>query len=314
MQVPSLIFLKYFRVAIALLGLWLMFRPERRIILAAGAWFLIAIGPALPLFDHFFPYYLFLPLVGFSIAIGVIFETVYRKVAAISPIGAAVVVTAPLLVLGIICARAVRNDARDNRTLGGSSVLASNSIADLKAAYPVLQPNTTIYFSDAAEPDLAWDTSEGRLLRMAYNDETIHTLYWGWGEVITKGVLDRGPVIVLKYVKPHFLNVTQGFLASSEPPVNYNNSGRYQLVVSPVTAKAGEKYRISIPTVKNSDVSLHYTLDGSPVRVLMTHLDDQAQASLDISEGMEKGVYKFVGFRQAGAEEWFQVAGSIRVD
>ena len=314
MQVPALTFLKYFRIAVVLLGLWLMLRPERRFILAAAAWFLFAIGPALPLFEHFFPYYLFLPLVGFSIGIGVIVEAVYRKAATYSTAGAAAVTITPLLVLGVICANAARNDARDNRTLGGSSRLAFNSVADLKSAHPALQPNTTIYFSDADEPDLAWDTSQGRLLRMAYNDETIQALYWGWGEVITKGVLDHGPVIVLKYVRPHFSDVTREFLAASEQPVAYNGSGQHHLVVTPETVRTGEKYRLSISALKDADVTLHYTLNGSPVHAFTTHLDDQGQASFDISERTEKGVYKFVGFRKAGTEEWFQIAGSIRIN
>ena len=314
MQVPALRFLKYFRIAIILLGLWLMFRPERRFILAAGAWFVISVAPALPLFNHFFPYYLFLPLAGFSIAIGVIFEAVYRKVSGYSPAAAAAVIAAPLLVLGSICATAARNDARDNRTLGGSSALAFRTVADLKAGHPALQPNTTVYFSDAAEPEIAWDTSQGKLLRMAYNDETIQALYWGWGEVITKGVLDRGPVIVLKYTPPHFTDVTKEFLAASEPAVSYIAPGPYRLAVTPEAAKAGEKYRFAISALKNSDVTVHYTLNGNPVRGFTTHLDDQGQATFDVTEGTEKGVYKFVGFRKTGTEEWFQLAGSIRIE
>jgi hypothetical protein len=314
MQVPALQFLRFFKIAIVLLGVWLMFRPERRFILAACAWFAICVAPALPLFDHFLPYYLFLPLAGFSIGIGVIFEAVYRRVSAHSRTGAAVVVVSPLLVLGAICATAARNDARDNRTLGGSSLLAFHSIADMKAEHPTLQPNTTVYFSDAADPDLAWDTSQGRLLRMAYNDETIQALYWGWGEVITKGVLDRGPVVVLKYAPPHFTDVTKEFLAASEPPVSYLAPGPYRLAVTPEAAKAGEKYRFAISALKNSDVTVHYTLNGNPVRAFTTHLDDQGQASFDVTEGTEKGVYKFVGFRKTGTEEWFQLAGSIRIE
>src|SRR5207245_3819556 len=112
--------------------------------------------------------------------------------------GAAVAVAAPLILLAGICAVAARNDARDNRTLGWSSRLAFNSLTDLKARHPALEPNTTIYFSDAGEPDLAWDTSQGQLFKMAYNDETIHSIYWAWREVSTKCVLERGPLVVMK--------------------------------------------------------------------------------------------------------------------
>src|SRR6267142_2526235 len=103
-----------------------VFRPDR-LILAAAAWFFIAVGPALPLFEHFMPHYLFLPLAGFSIAIGAIADAVYRKIAAYSTAAAAMAVGVPLIVLAGICAVAARNDARDNRTLGLSSRLAFNS-------------------------------------------------------------------------------------------------------------------------------------------------------------------------------------------
>ena len=118
----------------------------------------------------------------------------------------------------------------------------------------------------------------------------------------------------MKYVRPHFSDVTREFLAASEQPVAYNGSGQHHLVVTPETVRTGEKYRLSISALKDADVTLHYTLNGSPVHAFTTHLDDQGQASFDISERTEKGVYKFVGFRKAGTEEWFQIAGSIRIN
>src|SRR5439155_18175561 len=63
----TITFLRLFRAVVLILALWLMFRPERRLVLAGFAWFFIAVGPALPLFEHFMPHYLFLSLVGFSI-------------------------------------------------------------------------------------------------------------------------------------------------------------------------------------------------------------------------------------------------------
>jgi hypothetical protein len=72
-------FLKGFRIFIALLALWLLLKPERKIVLAALAMFVIALLPALPLVNHFLPYYLFLPLAGFSIAIGIILDAAYAR-------------------------------------------------------------------------------------------------------------------------------------------------------------------------------------------------------------------------------------------
>ena len=310
----AITFLKFFRAAVVLLGLWLMFRPERRIVIAALAWFFIAILPALPVFEHFVPYYLFCPLVGLSIGIAATADAAYGKIAKYSPAGAALALIAPLALLAGICAIAARNDAQDNRMLGWSSRLASNSLSALKAKYPVLPSNTTIYFSNAAEPGLSWDTSDGELFKIAYGDESIRTLYWDWGVVITKELLERGPLIVMEYDQFHFTDVTEEFLAASEPPVGYQVRPDYRLAITPAAAESGEKYRLSIAGLENSDVTLHYTVDGSPVRAITAHFDDHHQASFETSDETGKGLYKFVGFRKAGTEDWIQAAASIRIN
>ena len=161
---------------------------------------------------------------------------------------------------------------------------------------------------------LSWDTSDGELFKIAYGDESIRTLYWDWGVVITKELLERGPLIVMKYDQFHFTDVTKEFLAASVQPVNYQPRTDYKLTITPAGGKRGEEYWVSIPGLENADVTLHYTVDGSPVRALTTHFDDHHQASFDVSDQTHKGLYKFVGFRKAGTEDWIQAAASIRIN
>src|SRR6185369_13580843 len=201
-------FLKAFRMLIALLAVWVLFKPERRVLLTSLAVFIIALVPALPLLNHFLPYYLFLPLAGFSIAIGMIVDTAYRRAASWSRAGAGLAMSAVLAILFVICIVSVRADARDNRMLGRSSTLALNSLQDFQTAHPQLSSNTTIYISNAEEPDLNWDTSEGALFKLAYRDDTVNTLYWSWGQVITSAALAQGPVIVMKYGNSHLSDIT----------------------------------------------------------------------------------------------------------
>ena len=307
-------FLKGFRILIALLTLWLVFKPERKVFLTALASFVIALVPALPLRDHFLPYYLFLPLAGFSIAIGIILDAAYRKAASWSRAGAGVALSALLAVLFVICIVSVRTDARDNRMLGRSSNLALNSLHDLQAAHPHLSPNTTIYISNAEEPDLNWDTSEGTLFKLAYGDDTIDTLYWSWGEVITSAAMARGPVIVMKYSDSHLTDITNDFLAASEPPVNYRSVTQNQLALEPQVVTAGQTYRLKLHGIANTEANIRYTVNGSPIRVFAVHLDHNGEAKFNISEASEKGVYYFVGFQVAGTPEWVQAAGTIRVN
>jgi hypothetical protein len=305
--------LKSFRIVIALLAIWLMFRPERKLMLAGLAWFVIAIAPALPLFDHFFPYYLFLPLVGLSIAIAIILDTAYRKASTYTRVGAGLTLAATVAILFVVCATSIRNDARGNRMLGRSSTLALNSLNDLKARHPKLQPNTTIYLSNAEEPDLNWDTSQGAVFKLGYGDETIEALYWSWGEVITKGVLARGPVVVMKYHESHLVDITDEFLAASEPPVSYSSVTQHKLTVIPAAAAAGQNYKLMINGLSNTAVNIHYTVNGGPVRTFATHLDKNSETRLTISDQTEKGLYRFVGFQTAGTPDWTQAAATFSV-
>jgi hypothetical protein len=307
-------FLKLFRILVGLLAVWIMLRPERNVVVAGLAWFVIALAPALPLFDHFFPYYMFLPLVGFSIAVGIILDVACRKAATLSRAGAGVALAATLSVVFAICIVSVRADARDNRMLGRSSTLALNSLNDLRTRHPRLSPNTTIYISNAEEPDLNWDTSQGAVFKIAYDDETIETLYWSWGEVITHGVLTKGPVIVMKYGESHLTDITNTFLAASEPPVAYSSVAQNQLLLDPPAVTAGQAYRLRIHGISNTEVNVHYTVNGGPVHVFAAHLDQNSETKFNVSENSEKGLYHFVGFQVAGTPGWVQAAGTIRVN
>jgi hypothetical protein len=307
-------FLKTFRLLVGVLALWVMFLPERRVLLAGLTWFVITMLPAVPLIDHFFPYYLFLPLAGFSIAIGTILDAAYRQFARWSQASARFALASSLGVLFLICIASVRADARENRMLGRSSTLASNSLNDLRAAYPRLSGNTTIYISNAEEPDLNWDTSQGALFKLAYGDETIETLYWSWGEVISRGTIERGPVVVMKYHDAHLSDVTKDFLADSESPVAYRSVVRNQLAINPSAVSAGQAYRLRIEGITDTEVKIHYTLNGSPVRVFAAHLDHNGEAKFDVSQGSERGLYHFVGFQVVGTPDWIQAAGTIIVN
>jgi hypothetical protein len=310
----SLRFLKGFRILIAILAVWLVFKPERKVLFTALAMFVIALLPALPLAGHFLPYYLFLPLAGFSIAIGIILDAAYVEAASWSRPAARVALPALLTILFVICIVSVRRDARNNRMLGRSSTLALNSLRDLQEAHPSLTPNTTIYISNAEEPDLNWDTSQGTLFKLAYGDETIDTKYWSWGEVITSTAIERGPLIVMKYGNSHLTDITDDFLAASEPPVNYRSVAENQLALDPPVVTAGQTYRLKLRGIENTEASIRYTVNGSPVRVFSVHLDENGEAKFRISEASEKGLYHFVGFQVAGTPEWVQAAGTIRVN
>jgi hypothetical protein len=308
----SILLLRIFRFLVVLSAAWLLLKRESRIVLAGLSWFLIAVAPGLPLYDHFLPYYLFLPVVGLSLIVGVAAEAVYSRIA-IKPLAVAVIAT-PLIIVGTICAAAANDDATGNGVLGRSSKLAFNILTDLQKARPALQPNTTIYFSDAEYPDLSWDTAQGELFRMAYNEDSLRALYWGWGEVITKGVVERGPVVVLKYHDFHVTDVTREFLAASAPPESYNGPPTLKVEITPPAAAPGQAYQIFVEGLANTEVTFHYSLDGGPVQAFSARLNESQRVSFQVSDTTPKGLYKLVGIRPATWDHFEQTAASIRIN
>src|SRR5206468_2890102 len=86
--------LKGFRaLALILMVVVVLLGRERKVALFGIAWFFITILPALPLADHFIPYYLFVPIIGLSIAVGAVFTWVHDVLPAPPVVGAVVILS-----------------------------------------------------------------------------------------------------------------------------------------------------------------------------------------------------------------------------
>ena len=181
-------YLRLFRALVLVLAVISLITPERKIILFGVVWFWLTILPALPIANHFFPYYVFLPIVGLSIMVGLEFAIVYDAVWRIRP----ALASAMLIVIfgGVLYVtnRSVRGDIRDNWVLGHSSRVAAGTLNDLKHFYPEVPAGITLYFADASEP-IWWEHDFGGLIRMAYGNDQIVTLYQSQGDALpTKDV------------------------------------------------------------------------------------------------------------------------------
>ena len=178
-----LFYLRLFRALVCALMLVMLARPERKLVLFGAAWFLITIFPALPLVAHFIPYYLFLPVAGLSLVVGVVMAWLYDQVKQIRP---ALAAAAILLLFGgslYVNSQMIATDIRENRLLGGSATLAEQTLGDLKRLYPVLPDGTTLYFADASER-VDWEHDYGSLIKMAYKTDKISVLYESQGASI----------------------------------------------------------------------------------------------------------------------------------
>ena len=98
-------------------------RGERKPLAAAVAWFWITAAPALPLLGHFLPYYMFLPITGFAVMVGLTWNRFYEDLSERVPAIGGVMLASTFGVLILVCSRTARSEAINNGLLGGSSRL-----------------------------------------------------------------------------------------------------------------------------------------------------------------------------------------------
>jgi hypothetical protein len=201
------LYLKGFRVLVFALAAAALFRPDRTFVLFGIAWFWITLIPALPLIAHFIPYYLFLPVAGFAVAVGVVLTHLHDWLKRRHPSVAMMAVPLVLCGLLVVTNRSIQGDIRHNDLLGGSSTLASNTLNDLKSMHPILPAGITIFFADARLP-LGWHHNSGGLIKMAYDTDRISTLYESQGHRPLPG---QDNVLVFEVHNGRLVDVTSRF-------------------------------------------------------------------------------------------------------
>ena len=304
-------FLKFFRALVVVIAAFLLLKRERKVVLLGTAWFLITLGPTLPLLNHFLPYYLFLPIAGFSLVIGTVFAWLYDNIRRFQPAAAAATIVVLLGGLLYVCGASIHADIRDHMWLGGSARLARSSLDDLKRLYPALPSNGTIYINDDEEP-LAWHHSSGGLIKMAYNTKDVAVFYSSAGDAIPEGV-PADKLILLRFQNKRLLDATDVFITDARGFGPYNNSGAHTLRISRSEVGVGDSFALEISGFRDAPVELTYTFNEGRVQLFQTILDHQGRAKFDVSEATPKGSYHFLGFKVMGEPDWFRADAAITV-
>jgi hypothetical protein len=297
-------YLQYFRALVLALTTVLLLKAKRNVVLYGWAWFWIALLPALPLVSHFVSYYLFLPVAGLSLVVGFGLSWFYDVINRTRiPIAAATLV---LLLGGVlyVTSRAIRADIEHNGLLGASATFAYNTLNDLKAFYPQLPANTTIFFADGHAP-LSWQHDSGGLIKMTYGVD-IPILYESLGHSIDPNV--KNP-LVFAVRNGRLTNETSdpfGFMKFAASDL------KLELSTAEVTA-GRDKYVLSIRRAGNAPVQIAYTLNDGPPETFSTRLDANGNVALDVSRDTPKGVYRFRAFNISGSNDWFRTEETITV-
>jgi hypothetical protein len=297
-------YLQYFRALVLVLTTVLLFKAKRNVVLYGWAWFWIALIPALPLVSHFVPYYLFLPVAGVSLIVGIGLAGFYDVINRTRiPIAAATLV---FLLGGLlyVTSRTIRADIEHNGLLGASATFAHNTLNDLRAFYPQLPANSTIFFADGQAP-LSWQHDSGGLIKMAYGVD-IPVLYESLGHSIDPNV--KNP-LVFAVRNGRLTNETSDafrFMKFAASDL------RLELSAAEVTA-GRDKYILSVERASNAPVQIAYTLNDGPLETFAIRLDANGDIALDVSRDTPKGVYRFRAFNISGSTDWFRSDETITV-
>jgi hypothetical protein len=300
--------LKAFRALVVVVLALLIFSATYRRTIAVGVvWFFLTVMPALPLLDHFLPYYLFLPLVGSSLLISVALTVIYDRLSAV-PVLAPATIGGVMAGLLYICAISIHADIRNNLLLGGSSDVALRTLNELKQLYPVLPSGAVIFVEDDESP-LWWNQSAGDLIKMAYGTEDLTVLYSSLGQQVPTEI-PSDKWILLRY--------DQGGLTDETPHktnwhAEYKEPGSRVLTLSTGEVSDGDSYSVEIPGVQNASVLITFTVNDGPMEVFGAVLDHQGRASFRASSKTRKGVYRFTAFRVEGEKDWFRSGAMIVV-
>jgi hypothetical protein len=189
-----------FAAAQMLLILYAFWRGMWRPVTAGLAWFWLTVSPALPLMGHFLPYYLLLPIAGFSLIVGVTWQRVVQD---ISDRWGTVVVAPVFVVLVFVCARTGRSEARNNFLLGRSSRIAEASLQDMRRLYPSVASGTKFLIISDGQSDLNFHHADGGLFRLSYGDNSLRFEYTNLNDLSKGSTAELSDRVKLIYKDGH---------------------------------------------------------------------------------------------------------------
>ena len=306
-----LIFLALFAVTQIILGLVLLRREQRRVLIFGMGWFLIGLGPMMFL-NVFGPYYAFLAMVGFSLSIGVTIGTLIQS---------RLIIAGILAMLWVSCRSLIAADTATDTALGYASLWAENSMVDMLDARSDLPSGSTIYIFDEAVPDLWRFHGLGSLFKLVYGDNSIRTAYRSTGATPRS---DSGELVVFKAEAEHLVDITDDFKEApskflgraDESKNTYVERPGVTLRVTPEEVVAGRDfYWLIVKGLETSDVVVQYTVNDGPIAEATFRLNPEGGVRFFVSELTEIGEFRFVRFRPAAgpSTEWIRADVTLRV-
>jgi hypothetical protein len=292
----------------------LLFTSRRRFILIGVAWFLTTAGPAYSLVAHFLPYYMFAPLVGFALVMGITLDWAYVQAAKIRPHLPMAAMIAPLVVLAVwtvVHVTTGRAIAANHALLGAAARVSGTTIREIRSLYPTLSEGTHVVLFNEDIPQAPRDQG-GVLLQLAYNDPSLTMHYVTEGFSIPQADVSEGKVLALKWMDGEIVDITAFACQRPELLVSHPPSTNYHLEISTEAEVDGHFYTVRVPELPGTTAAILYAIDGVVMEPIQVKLDEQGEATLD-GYLTKRGTYTFVAVRSSAEAAWVPVARSIRV-
>ncbi len=306
--------LKVFRVLICAAALLTLFTPRRKFVLIGILWFLIAAAPTLPLLQHFLPYYLFAPIVGFSLAVGTVLDDLRERLFRFGPRLAWAVCSAILMIPVSVNAAIAKSVGDTHFLLGGSAQSAGDGLNDVRSLYPAIHPGTTLLFFDEERTSLPWDQASGLLFQMAYADKSIKSEYSVEPHGVTEEDFIQGRAIAFKLTNGRMVDFTPFIKQKPALLLPHAPDTQYRLELSSSEVRTSEgQYGVRIPQLKKGAVKALVAFNGVLKDPFWIQLDSHGEGKVVISSDTPPGLYTFVALQPVGEPNWVTVAGSIRV-
>jgi hypothetical protein len=311
-------FLKMFRFAIGILALIFMFTFRRRWILLGVCWFVIALIPALLLRDHFLCYYIYLPLFGIALIIGVEIDGVYQRLKGFSnkwKLGGLCLLAGIAIPLLIICRAGIHNAQRDGSLLGVCSRRAKDCLDDLSRIVRNPKTNSVIYIINDAFPNLFSDTAEGGLYKLFYDEKGLRIFFSS--KHVSFPLDENADLFVLKYDNGHLRDVTNTYKYDtrySSHLVGEWADGTYPVYLSSADLVGGKDSLIMrIPNFSGIKVQVFFTLNGGPVESFDAQLDSQGQIRFELPVEVRKGAYRFFAFKTEQDPAFYKTEATMNI-
>jgi len=305
-------FLRVIRILTAAAALVVLFTQRRNLLLLGFIWFFFACAPTLLLAGHFVPYYIFASLVGFSLAVGVILDSIYEQTATVSPAAAFSAFAIFFALLSVIVGSGSQSVA-SSKYFGRSAEDVLTKLNDVRHVYPTLPKSATLVLFDEEQPLDSWDRAQSNLFRMAYADESISTRYSSKGEWIDSAGFDAGTSFAFKLHHDRLIDVTNFIKQRPDLLAPHDSGIVYKLELSKAEVGPGfESYVIRIPELSNTDASILYARNGTVVEPLIVHFDARREVELN-SSAMSPGTYTFIAVKAAGHSSWVMVHSIVNV-